>query len=176
MQVQTKTGSRSIVVLSGLTLMFSVSGCALSPIPDTRTPTDYARNLEPKCRDIANDPNMQALNPSSVDSVDAAYAFVMGGPNGRSARLRGARIQMKPIAGTSKESLTRALECHEANVVLGRATAVADDPYVLADRWLDIEVTSEGDSFVALVTTDDFNDAREVLARAKRFANSVGAK
>jgi hypothetical protein len=167
--MQTDGARRCVALFVRLAFIVETMGCALSPIPDTRTPNDYARNLEAKCRDESDDQNRQSLSPESIESVDAAYVYVMGGPNGRSARLRGARIQLKPLAGASGETLTRVLECHEANVVLGRATSPADDPYVLDGRWLDIEVKSEKDSFVALVTTDDFNDAQEVLTRAKRY-------
>lgn len=154
----------------------SLLGCALSPIPDTRTPSDFAHGMESKCRDFSEDQIAAMLTPASIDSVDADYVYVMGGPNGRSARLRGARLHLRPAPGASPESLTRALECHEANVVLGRTRSPIDDPYVLADRWLDIKVASEGDSFVTLVTTDDFDAAQEILARAKRFAGSGNAK
>jgi hypothetical protein len=146
-------------------------GCALSPIPDTRTPTDYARAMDSKCRGFTEDQVAPMLTPTSVESVEAAYVYVMGGPNGRSARLRGARLRVRPPPGKTHETLTWALECHQANVVMGRTSPTANDPYVLEGRWLDIEVASEGDSFVALATTDDFNDAQEILARAKRFVD-----
>jgi hypothetical protein len=55
-------------------------------------------------------------------------------------------------------------------VTLGRSAAPIDDPYVLVDRWLSIEVDSEGDGFAVLVRTSDVEDAHEVLERAKRFA------
>jgi hypothetical protein len=168
--VQTSNARRYVGLVVRLAFVLDAAGCALSPIPDTRTPNDYARNLDTKCREESDDKNGRSLSPESIESVDAAYVYVMGGPNGRSARLRGARIQLKPLAGASSETLTRAFECHEASVVLGRTTSRADDPYVLDGRWLDIEVRSEKDSFAAFVTTDDFNDAQEVLARAKRYA------
>jgi hypothetical protein len=168
--MRTNNVSRCAAVFVGVAFTLAMVGCALSPVPDTRTANDYARKLDAKCRDKPDDQDIQTLSPESIESVDAAYVYVMGGPNGRSARLRGARIELKPLAGASGETLTRAFECHEANVVLGRTTSKADDPYVLDGRWLDIEVRSEKDSFAAFVTTDDFNDAQEVLARAKRYA------
>jgi hypothetical protein len=41
---------------------------------------------------------------------------------------------------------------------------------VLPDRWLTIDVASEGDGFVAVVEADELPDARAVLDRARRYA------
>jgi hypothetical protein len=77
---------------------------------------------------------------------------------------------LKPLPGQTRELVARTLECHEASVVLGRAAASPDDPYVLPDRWLSIDVDSDKDGFVAAVTTDDLDAARRVLERARAFA------
>jgi hypothetical protein len=144
-----------------------LTGCFLSPVPDTRTPSDFARAMEPKCRGVAED---GIVSPRVVDSVDPAIAYTLGGPNGREAHMRGARIHLQPVPGQTREVIARTLECHQASAVLGRAAAAADDPYVLPDRWLAIDVESEKDGFAVLVTTDDLADARRVLERARLFA------
>jgi hypothetical protein len=136
-------------------------------VPDARTPVDRARAIEPKCRTVGDD----AL--PTAEKVEPSYAHVLGGPNSTEARLRGARVHLEPLAGATRESLTRALECHQARVVLGQAVAVEDDPYVLPNRWLTIEVSSVGDGFVAVVESDDLDDARVVLDRARRWAARV---
>lgn len=150
----------------------SVVGCRLFlPMPDLRTPADHARELETKCKSTLADDTAPVFSASVIESVEPAYSHVSSGPGDREARLRGARIHVRPLPGLSRESLQRDLECHEARVTLGTAQAVADDPYVLPDRWLDIDVDSEGDGFVALVRVDAFEDARAVLARARRFVH-----
>jgi hypothetical protein len=53
---------------------------------------------------------------------------------------------------------------------------LVNDPYVLPDRWVDIDVDSEGDGFVAQVQSDKFDDAREVLERARRFVGMPPAR
>src|SRR5262245_59939853 len=121
-----------------------LAGCFLSPVRDTPTPADFARAVEPKCRNVGE---VQTV----IDSVEPALSYTLGGPNGREAHMRGARIHLQPLAGQTREALARALECHEAAVVLGRAAARPDDPYVLPDRWLAIDVASEDDGFVVLV-------------------------
>jgi hypothetical protein len=144
------------------------TGCFLSPLPDARTPTDRARELEPKCQDYAASA-AEAASPEKVELVEPSTARVPGGPNGTEARLRGARIHLRPAGPTSREWLTRALECHQMAVTLGTAAMSDDDPYAIAGRWLSIDVLSERDGFVAVVESSEIEDARRILDRARRF-------
>ncbi len=141
-------------------------------VPDTRTPADRAREIEPKCKDFGEAVVAPMLAPSASDAVEPAYSYVNSGPADREAHLRGARIRIKPLAGFSKETIARSVECHEARVILGQAQARADDPYVLPDHWLDIDVESEGDGFAILVRSDETDTARDLLARAQRFVSA----
>jgi len=147
-------------------------GCSGVPflVPDTRTPADHAREIEPRCRGFDEAGASAALSPGAVDSVEPSVSHVKSGPNDREARPRGARIHVRPLPGFSPEALQRTLECHQARVVLGRASPVGDDPYVLAGHWLDIAAASEGDGLVVDVRTDDADGARQVLEAARRFA------
>lgn len=139
-------------------------------VPDSRTAADQARQVQPKCKDFGEAAVAPLLAPSAIDAVEPAYSYVNSGPVDREARLRGARIRIKPLAGFSKETIARSIECHEARVVLGQAVAPTDDPYVLPDHWLDIDVESEGDGFAVLVRTDEMDSSRQVLSRAQRYA------
>ena len=158
--------------LLALTLAFG--GCNGIPflLPDTRTPADRAREVEPRCQGFGEQSVAPLLSPGAVDSVEPAYSYVKSGPNDREARLRGARIHVKPLPGFAREAMARSLECHEARVTLAGVQAGVDDPYVLSDRWLDIGVESEGDGFVVTVGADGIDAARRVLQRAKRFVAS----
>lgn len=149
-----------------LVLVVALPSCSFF-VPESRSPADQARALEPKCA-----PPSPAITADSIERVEPAYAHVLGGPNGREARLRGARLHLRPIAGATAESLTRALECHQAAVVLGKATAPESDPFVLPGRWLTIDVRSAGDGFVASLETDDRDDAEAILARAVRVSSA----
>jgi len=113
------------------------------------------------------------LSPDFVDAVRPEYATVPSGPAEREARLRGARIRLRPIPGMSSESLTRSVECHQARVALGEVPAGVNDPYVLPGRWVDLDAASAHDSFVIVVSGDDFEDAREILDRARRFVGQA---
>lgn len=146
-------------------LALMTPGCFLSPIPDTRTAVDRARELEGKCRDADERPASAA-----PEGVEPDVVYVNGGPNGREARFRGARIRLAPSAGGSSETVERSLRCRQADVTLGRARPRDDDPYVLPGRWLSIDVESSGDGFLVHVRADRLEDARIVLDRAEAFA------
>jgi hypothetical protein len=148
-----------------------LSGCHFF-VPDTRTPADHAREVAPRCQGFTDESAATLLSPAAIDSVEPAYSYVQSGPGDRQARLRGARIHLKPIAALSRESIARSLECHESRSLLGSTPPAVDDPYAVASQWLDIDVDSEKDGFVVRVQTDDAPTAREVLARAKRFAGA----
>jgi|SRR5580692_5072978 hypothetical protein len=148
----------------------SAAGCALlSPLGDLRTPADRAREVSPLCKSVREDDMAVLLSPSSVDTVQPAYATVPSGPAEREARLQGVRIRLRPTPGMSSETLTRSIECHQARVTLGELVPDADDPYVLPGVWLDLDASSARDSFVIVVGADDIEDARLVLERARRF-------
>jgi hypothetical protein len=165
------------------TTLLGFAGAALAlacgtvwPFNDTRSPAEHARDLEPRCNGLTEESSEPFLARSSVDSVEPAYSFVKSGPNDREARLRGARVHVKPLPGLTRESLALRLECHQARATLGAVQAGADDPYVLPGRWLDIGVESTGDGFVALVQIDEFDDAKQVLERARRFSGARTAE
>ena len=148
----------------------AVTGCALlSPLPDMRTPADRAREVSPLCKSVGEDGMATLLSPAFIDTVQPAYATVPSGAAEREARLRGARIQLRPMPGMSTEGLTRAVECHQSRVALGEVAPVADDPYVLPGSWLDLDATSARDSYVIVVSAGDIEDDRQVLERARRF-------
>jgi hypothetical protein len=157
----------AFLILIGLAL--GLGACMLSPLPDTRTAVDHAREVEPRCKAFSDGATMQIYSPGAVDRVEPAYSYVATG-NDRRANLRGAAIHVRPLPGLSPESMKRSLECHQASITLGGVQASADDPYVLPGRWLDLDVSSEGDGFVAFARIDSIADARLVLDRARRFA------
>jgi hypothetical protein len=163
------------IPVSSLALL-GFCGCAvLAPfVPESRTPLDRARNLEPHCKTFREAATAQLYSPEVVDRVDPAYSYVASGSD-RRANLSGAAVHVRPLPGLSPETMTRSLECHQASIILGSAPASEDDPYVLPGRWLDLDVSSEGDGFVAYARINSIPDAREVLDRARRFAASRSA-
>ncbi len=137
-------------------------------IPESRTPADRAHEQEPKCGGFADASAAAIVSADAIEGVAPGYSYVHSG----SARMRGARIRLRPVPNATKESIARALVCHQAGVTLGKVPVLVDDPYVANDRWLDFDVTSEGDGFAVFVQTDDLETARALLERAKRFAGT----
>jgi hypothetical protein len=157
---------------SALVLVIALVACGGVPFltPDMRTAADRAREIEPRCKSFTEESSRAMLSAEAIDSVEVAYSYVQSGPVSREARFRGAHIHVKPLPGFSREALTRGIECHEARALLGEIGPRTDDPYAVADHWLDIDVDSEGDGFAVLVRTDELQVARLVYERAKRFS------
>jgi hypothetical protein len=111
-----------------------------------------------------------ALSPSVIETVQAAYMHTNQGAGGSDVRLRGVNLHMRPAVNMPVGVLQRALECHQAAVTLGHAPELTDDPYVLPGFWLDIDVSATNEGLMAAVLTDSPDDARHIVERAHRFA------
>ncbi|MGO9838586.1 MAG: hypothetical protein ACLP1X_30760 [Polyangiaceae bacterium] len=155
------------IVLSGC------GSCSWFPLlPDNRNTVDRAHELDEVCEQDAGPPAADALSPSVIESVHAAYVHMNQGAGG-DLRLRGVNLHMRPTVNTPVGVLQRTLECHEAAVTLGDAPELPDDPYVLPGSWLDIDVSATSEGLMAAVLTDSPDDARRVVERAHRFAPSA---
>lgn len=143
-------------------------GCGVL-LPDTRTPADRARELEPKCGGESVAGTAASLANRAIDSVEPYYV-TLSSSSGHENRMLGGRLHVRPLPGATAESLARTLQCHQAAVVGGSATAAEDDPYVLPGSWLQIDVASEGNGFIVSTYPVDFRNGAEALERARRFA------
>jgi hypothetical protein len=157
----------------------ALSGCGSCSwfplLPDKRTTVDRAHELDETCaeeEDAGPVVAPEALSPSVIEGVEAAYAHMNAGAGG-DLRLRGVNLHMRPTVNMPVGVLQRALECHEAAVTLGNATELPDDPYVLPGSWLDIDVSATKNGLVASVLSDSPDDARRVVDRAHKFAPSA---
>jgi hypothetical protein len=154
----------------------ALSGCGSCSwfplLPDKRTAVDRAHELDDVCEKDAGPLAADALSPSIIESVQAAYLHVNQGAGG-DLRLRGADLHMRPTVNMPVGVLQRALECHEAAVTLGDAPELPEDPYALPGSWLMIDVSVTNEGLMAAVLTDSPDDARRVLERAHKFAPSA---
>jgi len=157
-------------------LSMTLAGCGSCSwfplLPDTRTTVDRAHGLDAICEEDAGPLPADALSPTVIESVQAAYAHMNQGAGG-DLRLRGVNLHLRPSVNTPVGVLQRALECHEAAVTLGDAPELPEDPYVLPGSWLDIDVSATNEGLMAAVLTDSPDDARRVVERAHRFAPSA---
>ncbi len=155
------------------------AGCAsgvygLLPAPNHADRIAAATGQErKKCDAEAVDPRL--FSPAQVESVAPLYGYVQGG-GGPEARLHGAELRLRPLAGTTPELLVRALACRSARLVLGRVQETPNEPYWLPDGWVKIDVRSDEGSFVVAASGEDLAEAKEILARAQAFAASATSK
>jgi hypothetical protein len=148
---------------------FCCAGCSFyRSLVGTQTPAEHAHAIDLRCKSFQDAAARTLLGPEAIEAVEPAYSYVLSGNDHRS-NLRGARLLVRPLPGLSAEALTRSLECHEASAVLRGVALADDDPYVLPGDWVNFDVSSEGDGFVVLARVLDIEEARLVLARAKRF-------
>jgi hypothetical protein len=138
-------------------------------------PATTAASVEQlQCDSRVTSPEMtQLLQANAVLYVKPIYRHILVNPNNAEDRVGGAKLVLRPPTGVSAEELTRILQCHSARVLLGKVNPadIPDDPYWLADRWLDIQVTAENGNFAVTVVADSVHDNIEVLDRATRYAN-----
>ncbi len=153
-------------------LTYAVLFVTLGCLPNAKTSLERAHDAQAKCAGVSAASIEPVLTQSVIDSVDPAYDYALGGPNGRIARLAGAQVHLQPVQGASRQWVERALECHQAQVVLG-LTCAAPDPYHAAAGWVDIDVQSDKDGYVVRLTSDDIDEAHAILERARTYARRL---
>jgi hypothetical protein len=118
--------------------------------------------------------DVRLLQTTTVVSAMPLYSHVITGKDDSEDRVTGARLIVRPPEGVSAERMTRVLQCHSAQVLLGQVdtSRLADDPYYLPNAWLDIEVKPENGNFVVVLRADSIPDGLAVLHRATAFAEA----
>ena len=108
----------------------------------------------------------------TVLSVSPLYVRVHSSDPGE-VRIRGANLLLRPREGIDPYHLLRTLQCHEARVLLGREGPVdPQDPFWLADSFLEIDVQPELGNYVVSIKADSIAAGVRVLARAEAFARN----
>src|SRR5271170_4544993 len=125
--------------------LFTVSALALgSACAETQPPKMTAATVERmQCDGSATPQDELALLRSTIIlRVEPLYSHVPTSNNNAEDRVNGAKLVVRPPKGVTAEQMTRILQCHSARVLLSQVdgSAVPNDPYWLADRWLNIEV------------------------------------
>jgi hypothetical protein len=156
---------QAIAIASGLAL---VLGCEVRVPPQTAAASVEEQQCDPRVTAAAT----QLLQSNAVLRIDPLYHHIIENADNAYERPAGVKLVVRPPTGVTAEDLTRILQCHSARVLLGRVNPadVPDDPYWLADRWLDINVTPERGNFAVTVVADTVHDNMEVLDRATRYA------
>jgi hypothetical protein len=105
------------------------------------------------------------LGPEAVAEVEPLYANLSSHGSWQ-ARLRGAIVHFRPVAGLTRESLQAIIWCHRDAVARGLVPRLDSDPYALPLERMSVKVESDASGLVAKLGCDDIDDAKAVLARA----------
>ena len=155
-----------------------LGGCATVPGPhsaDERA-RQALRDEQQHCSGGAAD--LRPLAPPNVERVEPLYFTVQHGRGNVDRELRGAQLYVRPSAGVTPQWIEAALMCHRARRVLGRGDEAtpAQDPFVLPNAWVDIQVNAGDAAFVVTVRSEEPRDNAELLARARAFAGEQASR
>jgi hypothetical protein len=158
----------STMVVSA-TVSVCVAACA-TPAAPAATAAQVARM---QC-DVgaAAQADIETLRATTVVGVEPLYSHILSGNNNSEERVNGAKLYLRPRPDVTSEQLMRVLRCHGARALLAQLSgaAVPDDPYWLADTWVDIDVRVERGNLVATLSADSVPNGLLVLGRANRYA------
>lgn len=172
---------RTLVPLA-LALTVAAGGCT-----PARSPVDQAADMErAQCApDVPEAALTPIVKPTAVESVEPLYDVrrvpAQGGARTDAAEEdfghqedAGAVVHLRNVGGVTAEWLDRALQCHEARLVLGRIPAITNDPFSLPGGMVAIEVqpTQGNTGFRVTARGHDQDDARAILARARAYAQA----
>jgi hypothetical protein len=140
-----------------------VAGCQLS-----RTdPHAQAAAVQAKCTSAAMS-DARVVDPHNIDRVEPLYAIVDSTPNGMEHRLIGAKVHIRQLEGTTTESVSNALWCHAAQDTL-QPPPSNTSPFAIPNAWVDIQVHPDATGYEVAVRGQDFNEAEQILTRAKAY-------
>jgi hypothetical protein len=111
----------------------------------------------------------------SVKVIDSEplYSYMASNAGDNSGKVvDGAKIVVRPPEGVSAEQLSRALQCHSAQVLLGEQSKLAADPFWLPGTWLNIEVKPEHGNYAVTLEADTVADNLKLAAHAMAFAKA----
>jgi hypothetical protein len=150
---------------------FTLAACATSARPSARA----AQVERIQCSDpTAQRDDVALLQTTTVLQAEPIYSHVISGRNNAEDRVSGAKLLVRPPEGVSAERMTRILQCHSARVLLGQVdrSQFPDDPYVLPDAWVDIDVKPEAGNFAVTLQSDSVSRNLQVLNQATAYAGT----
>jgi hypothetical protein len=150
--------------------------CVLAACATGVPPSAQAAKVERiQCSDpTAQHDDVRLLRTTTVLKAEPIYSHVISGRNNAEDRVSGAKLLVRPPEGVSAERMTRVLQCHSARVLLGQIDRAQfpDDPYVLPDAWVDIDVKPEAGNFAVTLQSDSISRNLQVLSQATAYAGT----
>ena len=147
-----------------------IPGCATEPPPAVRAAATERLQCDGDATSVAA---TALLRSNDVLEIRPLYSHVLVLPNNAEERVTGAKLLVRPPPGMTAEQMTRVLQCHSARMVQQEVNGaeVANDPFWLSDRWVQILVTPESGNFAVTVMADTVHDNIEIFGRASRYAS-----
>jgi hypothetical protein len=154
-------------VLAVLPMASLVAACAFMVPPTTRA----AQVERIQCEPGAAGQNASVVRSLKVIEAKPLYSYMASSAGDNDLNVVvGAKIVVRPPEGVSVEHMSRILQCHSAQVLLGEQARFAADPFWLEGRWLTIDVKPENGNYAVTLEADTVADNLTVAAHAKAFA------
>jgi hypothetical protein len=169
------SASSKSILLASAAIAVTTAGCTLTDFnpPPAKTPVEQAASMaQTRCgTDVAEASLVPLVTGASVESVEPLYTRSGGDRSGADTHLSGALVRVRASQGVTAEWLDRALECHGAKRMLDQlpSDTIANDPFWLPGRTVDIDVESARDGFKVAVRADGTDEAQEILIRATAY-------
>jgi hypothetical protein len=103
------------------------------------------------------------LGRESITSVEPLYAH-LSSHGSWEARLRGAVVHVKPVAGLTRDTLEAMIACHRQAIAHGILPALDTDPYALDADRLSVRVDEDAAGLSISLSSNSVDDAKRVLA------------
>jgi hypothetical protein len=158
------------------TLVFIVSAIPLlGACATTLPPTVQASQVEQvQCGGSAAAADIRLVQQAAVLKAEPLYSHVITGANGAEERVDGAKLVIRPPDGVSADRMTRIIQCHSAQALLGKIdrSAFPDDPFWLPNTWVSVEVRSEAGNYAVVLEANDLPTNIELAHRVLAYAES----
>lgn len=157
-------------------LGFAIGAACLAAACTTgQTPVAKAAAVEQlQCEPSSASDSVGVLQRTTVLSAGPLYSHVRTGKDDSEDRVTGAKLIVRAPEGVSAEKLTRLLQCHSAQVLLGQVdtSKFSNDPYSLPNAWVDIDVKGADGNYTIVLRADSVSEGLNVLHRATAFADA----
>jgi hypothetical protein len=154
------------------TLLTVLPIAALAAACASVSPTAKAAKVERiQCESGSARQNAAVIRSLKVIEAGPLYSYMASNAGDNDMKVvAGAKIVVRPPEGVSAEQMSRILQCHSAQVLLGEQAGFARDPFGLAGTWLNINVTPENGSYAVTLEADTVTDNLKVAAHAMAYA------
>lgn len=148
-------------------------GCT-SMLPPGQARLENASRIPPALCDDATPAERatRVLGTRGLFGVELSRETFLSSKSYTRSRPAGVELRYAAPPAVTTAWFQRELECHQADVVLGRVAARDDDPYAAPDVWLAVDVTTAGSAMVVEVRAEDREAAAAILERARRLQRS----